>query len=90
MKPTEGRTGASELCGKEDKPLAKATRSIIGPTPAELAAGRLAEDNAVGTLCVSGMELEPAELEIANRFARDETDLAAIRAQMDTLIETDL
>jgi len=59
-------------------------------TPAERAKRQLALESVIGSLRISGMELEPEELEIVNRFARGETDLATMHAQMETLIETDL
>jgi hypothetical protein len=59
-------------------------------TPTERAKRQFALKSVIGSLRISGMELEPAEFEIVNRFARGETDLATMHAQMEALIEADL
>ena len=55
-----------------------------------MARRRLAVDSAIGSLRLSGMELEPDEREIVERHARGETDLATMHAKMDAYIEADL
>jgi hypothetical protein len=70
--------------------LANATQSVTKLTAKELAARRLAVESAIGSLRLSGMELEPGEREIVERHARGETDLATMHAQMDAYIEADL
>lgn len=49
----------------------------------ELALRRYAVDNAIGTLRIEGMELDPEEREIMERYARGEIDLAQQDALMD-------
>jgi hypothetical protein len=46
--------------------------------------------SALGSLHIEGMEPDREELEIVDRFARGEIDLATMKAQMDADIETHL
>jgi cytochrome P450 len=68
--------------------MAQATLPIVTLTPEEAAERRRAVDSALGSLRIEGMELEQEPREILERFARGETDLAAMHAQMDAYAAT--
>jgi len=67
-----------------------APQSYSAITHTERAKRQFALKSAIGSLRLSGMELEPEELEILNRFALGEIDLATMHAQMEALIDADL
>jgi hypothetical protein len=60
-------------------------RTIPGhaPSPEELDERRLAVENAIGTLRIEKLELEPQERQIFDRFAQGEISLE----EMDSLVE---
>jgi len=62
--------------------MATATHPVADLTPDEMTQRRRAVNNTVGTLRIEGMELEPDEYEVLERYARGEIDLAEVRAQM--------
>lgn len=70
--------------------MASATQNVSKLTAEEAAERRLAVEGAIGSLRIEGMEPDARELEIVNRFARGEIDLAAMHAQMEAYIEADL
>jgi hypothetical protein len=70
--------------------MASATQPIAKLTPEEVAERRRAVESAIGSLRIEGMEPDREELEIVDRFARGEIDLATMNAQMDSNIEADL
>jgi cytochrome P450 len=70
--------------------MSTATQPVLTLSPAEAAERRRAVQSALGSLRIEGMEPDREELEIVDRFARGEIDLATMRAQMDAYIETHL
>lgn len=70
--------------------MASATQSVSVLTPDEVALRRRAVQSAIGSLRIEGMEPDAEELEIVDRFARGEVDLATMHAQMDAYIEAKL
>jgi len=52
-----------------------ATASVTSLSPAELDERRLAVENAVGSLRIEGMELEPVPSRILERYAQGEIPL---------------
>ena len=70
--------------------MATATQPVLTLYPPEAAERRRAVQSALGSLHIEGMEPDREELEIVDRFARGEIDLATMKAQMDADIETHL
>jgi antitoxin VbhA-like protein len=70
--------------------MAGATQSIVTLTPEDVADRTRAVRSAIGSLRIEGMEPDAQELEIVDRFARGEIDLAMMHAQMDAYIEAHL
>jgi len=70
--------------------MTQSTQKMKKLTRRELAARRLAVESAIGSLRLSGIEVEAAEREIVERHARGETDLATMKAEMDAYIEANL
>ena len=70
--------------------MASATQPAAALTAAEAAKRRRALESAIGSMRLSGIELEREEIAVMERHVRGETDLATMHAEMDALIESDL
>jgi hypothetical protein len=71
---------------KKESAMLKRRKAVL--TEAELRDRRRAVDSALGSLRIEGMEPEPEGREILERFARGEIDLAAMRAEIRSLVKT--
>jgi hypothetical protein len=67
--------------------MATVAQTILTPVPDNLALRRYAVDNAIGTLRIEGMELDPEERKIVERYAQGEISLAEQDALMDAYLE---
>ncbi len=70
--------------------MASVTELVAAMTSKEAAERSRAVQSAIGSLRMEGMEPDAEELEIVERFARGEVDLATMRGQMDAYIEAHL
>jgi hypothetical protein len=70
--------------------MASAFQPASNLTAEEAAQRRRGVQSAIGSLRIEGMEPDPVELEIVDRFARGEIDLATMHRQMDAYIESNL